>query len=124
MENILSAIEQVASKITSDNIQNIHVKMPDSIALPILNCLPPGPTMIDVTSQSSVASKRSRPKDDDPVSDVDVSAQEALPIKKKIKKTQIPLPLKKRTQISKLATKRVRGSIVVKKLPARRRQKR
>ena len=97
-----------------NSIQSIHVKTPDSIALPIFNCLPPGPTVIDITSQPSVATKRSRPKDDDDTaSDIDVSTQteEVLPMKKKMKKT-------------KLSTKRVRGSIVVKKLPTRTRKKR
>ena len=117
LENVLSATEQVASKVGLDNIQSVHVKMPDSIALPILNCLPPGPTVIDVTSQPS---KRKRVEDDEPLSGVDASVdvsgeiEQTLPVKKKVKKTQI----------SKLSTKRVRGSIVVKKLPTRRKQKR
>ena len=118
LENVLSATEQVASKVGPDNIQSVHVKMPDSIALPILNCLPPGPTVIDVTSQPS---KRKRVvEDDEPLSGVDASVdvsgeiEQTLPVKKKVKKTQI----------SKLSTKRVRGSIVVKKLPTRRKQKR
>ena len=113
MENVLSATEQVASKIGSDNIQSIHVKTPDSIALPILNCLPPGPTVIDTTSQPP---KRKRLKEDnEPLSGV-VSGEieEPLPVKKKVKKTPI----------SKLSTKRVRGSIVVKKQLTRRKQKR
>lgn len=113
MENVLSATEQVASKLASDNIQSVHLKTPDSIALPILNCLPPGPTIIDINPQPSVASKRSR-TDDEPSNGVDVT-EETLPVKKKVKRTKAS---------SKLSTKRVRGSIVVKKLPTRRKQRR
>ena len=123
MENVLSATEQVASKVGSDNLQSVHVKLPDSIALPILNCLPPGPTVIDITSQPSVSVKRKRLEDNERLEDdkgpassgVDMSGQieETLPAKKKVKKIRT----------SKLATKRVRGSIV-KKIPTRRRKKR
>lgn len=113
VENIISATEQVASKVSSDNIQSVNVKTPDSISLPILNCLPPGPTVIDVTS-TSTGSKRSRLEEDEPLVDVKTQPEEILPVKKKVKKTKTP----------KLSTKRIRGSIVVKKLPTRRRQKR
>lgn len=113
VENIISATEQVASKVGSDNIQSIHVKMPDSIALPVLNCLPPGPTVIDTTSQPS---KRKRLENDEPLSGIDMSGEieEILPAEKKVKKTPI----------TKLSTKRVRGSIVVKKQLTRRKKKR
>ena len=114
MENILSATEQIASRIASDTIQSVHVKTPDSVALPILNCLPPGPSMIDITAQPFVTSKRSRPDDDDELASGVTEAEESLPIKKKVKRKKIA---------TKLSTKRVRGSIV-KKPPTRRRKKR
>lgn len=110
MENIISATEQVASKVGSDNIQSINIKTSDSIALPILNCLPPGPTVIDITSQST-ASKR-RLEDDDPASNVE--PEEVQPVKKRVKKAPA----------YKLSNKRVRGSVVVKKQSIRRKQKR
>ena len=115
VENVISATEQVAGKMAADNIQSVHVKTLDSIALPILNCLPPGPTVIDITSQPAVTSKRSR-ADDEIASGVDGSAEteETMPVKKKVKKTKVS---------TKLVKKRVRGSIVVKK-SFHRRQKR
>ena len=114
VENIISATEQITSRIASDSIQSVHVKTPDSVALPILNCMPPGPSMIDVTAQPSVTSKRSRPEDDEQASGV-TEAEETLPVKKKVKRTKLA---------TKLSTKRVRGSVVVKKTPIRRRKKR
>ena len=110
VENILSATEQVASKVESENLQSVHLKLPDSIALPILNCLPPGPTVIEVTSEPS---KRRRMEEDTELSiDASGEIEEDLPVKKKMKKTKV----------TKLSTKRVRGSLVVKKLPTKRRK--
>ena len=115
VENIVSATDQVSSRMASDIIQSIHVKMSDSIALPILNRLPSGPTMIDISAQPTVRSKRSRPVDDGLASSITEAAEETLPVKKKVKRTKV---------LTKLSTKRVRGSVVVKKPHIRRRQKR
>ena len=101
--------------MASDIIQSIHVKTSDSIALPILNCLPSGPTMIDISAQPTVRSKRSRPVDDELASSITEAAEETLPAKKKVKRTKV---------LTKLSSKRVRGSVVVKKPHTRRRQKR
>ena len=69
--------------------------------------------MIDISAQPTVRSKRSRPVDG-LASGITEAAEETLPVKKKVKRTKV---------LTKLSTKRVRGSVVVKKLHIRRQKR-
>jgi len=108
----LAATEQVTHKVSADNIQSIHVKTSDSIALPLVNYLPPAPSVIDVTPVAAGKKRRLEVDKDD--ENYEVKEIESVPVKKN----------KVATKPSKLSTKRVRGSVVTRKLPAKRKQKR
>ena len=110
VENVLSATDQVAHKVSVDNIQSIHLKTSDSIALPLMNCLPPAPSVIDVPL---VTPGKKRRLEEDARDDCEVEEVEPVPVKKVKVSTKL-----------KVSTKRVRGSIVTKKLHVKKKQKR
>ena len=107
----MAASDQVTHKVSADNVQSIHVKTSDSIALPLVNCLPPAPSIIDVTPVA--AGKKRRLEDDEDSENFEVGKTEPVSVKKSKIVTK-----------PKLSTKRVRGSVVTRKLPAKRKQKR
>jgi len=112
VENVLSATDQVAHKVSADNIQSIHVKTSDSIALPLMNCLPPAPSVIDVPLVTP-GKKRMLEEDAEDEENCEVEEVDPVPVKKAKVSTK-----------PKVSTKRVRGSIVTKKLHVKKKQKR
>ena len=60
VSNITSAIKGVGSHVPQGlrNVQSVHLKTPDSIALPIYNSLPPPPGLLPATTDKVPAAKR------------------------------------------------------------------
>lgn len=56
VENICGAMKGVASKIPRgwSNIQSVHIKSTDSIALPVYNSLPPEPKSLPAVGEGRI----------------------------------------------------------------------
>lgn len=95
VENILSAIKGVSSKIPQGlrNIQSVNLKTPDSIALPIFNSLPPPPSLLP-SLDDKPPTKRVRidnslgSEDNDKMAESDTSEDLEPERKRKIVKSQ------------------------------------
>lgn len=140
ISNTLSAIKGVSSHLPGGirNIQSVHLKTPDSIALPVYNSLPPPPGLLPATSAEGQAAKRIKldPEANNKDDLESVSAKESNDSnqKKTVKFADLPLERcleydtdgsseaaskkidrlkeKRKAKVSKLSVKKVRGSTV------------
>ncbi|KAJ3074426.1 hypothetical protein HDU98_011303 [Podochytrium sp. JEL0797] len=85
VENILFSLETIASKIPGHwkNIQSIHVKLSDSVSLPLYNSLP----------EADIALEEPKPKKEKKVEDKMEAVVEAAPVAAVPKKVAAPAPV-------------------------------
>ena len=103
------------------NIQSIHLKMVDSIALPLYNSLPPPATLLPDVNEQPGRRKRVRLEstedDDEPMpkkqSSRKLLSQEITPSGKKMGSGE-PATLKtKRIKSAKVSAKKIKGSTII-----------
>ena len=134
INNITSAMKGVASHIPQGlrNIQSIHLKTPDSIALPIYNSLPPPPGLLPASTDQPPAVKRlkldtdlNNPSNSESEEEVDLDRRRKGPISERsvepdasgedgVRKSgkRGSVSKGKRAKLSKFSVKKVRGSTV------------
>lgn len=116
VENVISGMNTIATRLHQGwrNIQTVHLKSVDSIALPLFNSLPPAPTLLPGVRDGPVRKKIKLEEEVEEDGETSTLPPRTESLKREPRKVKrVKTPVLKKAKVTKVSAKKIKGSTVL-----------